>query len=257
MPEVCDQGFIELMNNEILYTVPLIFLFSILVVLLLISSEIGYRVGSRFREQGPNMPELVPTSIFGILALLLGFTLSMAVTRYETRTNLMIKEANAISTAALRADLFQAPHGTEIRKWIGQYLDDTIAGFETESGKGSMQSEQQLWKAILEGIKAQRDPHTALMVVAYNDMVDRRADVIFARKNHVPESVYYLIMIISLVGIGTLGYVSGYNGVRHIPTFILIFLLSLTIAFIQDIDRPTRGIIKINSDVMRQLKATF
>ena len=49
------------------------------------------------------------SAVLGLLALLLGFSFSMAMDRYETRRQLVIQEANALGTTWLRVQLLDEP----------------------------------------------------------------------------------------------------------------------------------------------------
>src|SRR5262245_64231963 len=89
----------QLVNATILYP--------IVMILFVGSSVLGFRFGVRVR--GKEKPEDMTTltaSALGLLALLLAFSLSHALSRYETRRSLIVDEANAIeSTAHLAAML--------------------------------------------------------------------------------------------------------------------------------------------------------
>ena len=69
----------------------------------------------------------VVSAVLGLLALMLGFTLAMAVDRYETRRALVLEEANAIGTTYLRAQLFGEPHRARLSKLLVEYNDNRLA----------------------------------------------------------------------------------------------------------------------------------
>ena len=66
-------------------------------------------------------------SMLGILALLMAFSFSMALDRYEERRHLVIQEANAIGTAYLRAQLLDEPYRTRLSRLLVDYTDNRIA----------------------------------------------------------------------------------------------------------------------------------
>ena len=106
------------MNETLLYRTPEMLINWAFFSLMLAATELGFRLG---RKSEPRTPESIKSQIFtveaailGILALLLGFTMSMAVSRFETRKQLVLEEADAIGTARLRAQLLPAPASTEI-----------------------------------------------------------------------------------------------------------------------------------------------
>src|SRR6187397_3131870 len=85
-------------------------LFGLLVgVVLLGLTEAGYRIGLRLYATRDEARRTqiggVQAAVLGLLGLLLGFTFSMAVNRYELRRDMVLKEANAAGTAWLRASL--------------------------------------------------------------------------------------------------------------------------------------------------------
>ena len=89
--------------------------------IVLASSEIGWQLGLRAKGRGrENMPAL-EQSVLALLALIIGFTFFMALTRYESRREAILNEANAIGTSALRARLLPDPHRTTILKLLREY----------------------------------------------------------------------------------------------------------------------------------------
>ncbi len=95
--------------------------------LMLTATEAGFRLGRKFEARTPENIKsqifTVEAAILGILALLLGFTMSMAVSRFEIRKQLVLEEADAIGTSSLRAQLLPAPAGPEISSLLREYVN--------------------------------------------------------------------------------------------------------------------------------------
>src|SRR4051812_25421618 len=91
-----------------------------------IGTEIGFRIGRllrpQFDETAVNHQLTLQAGMLGLLALLLGFSLGMAQTRYDARKVLVIDEANAIDTAILRSRLLRDPQAAEIDRLLRQYI---------------------------------------------------------------------------------------------------------------------------------------
>ena len=97
-----------------------IFLIGIAIVFLL--SEFGWRLGARTEGHGASSNiSALEQSLLGLLALIIGFTFLMALTRFETRREAVLNEANAIGTTALRARLLPEPHRAESLKLLREY----------------------------------------------------------------------------------------------------------------------------------------
>ena len=76
---------------------------------------LSVRVGASFLRRKRNLKWDLPSDFSTILlstltlnGLIIGFTFSMAMSRYEERKSYEVLEANAISTEYLRADLLSA-----------------------------------------------------------------------------------------------------------------------------------------------------
>jgi hypothetical protein len=94
-----------------LSTLPLFVVFLASIAILFMAAETGYLLGARHNREA-NVATL-EASILGLLALMLGFSFSMAMARFEERREAVLNEANAIGTAALRASLLPAPHDAQ------------------------------------------------------------------------------------------------------------------------------------------------
>src|SRR5262249_40310966 len=77
----------------------------------------------------------IVSAVLGLLALLLGFTFSLSVDRFDTRRHLVLEEANAIGTVYLRAQLLPEPHRSRTSNLLIRYTDNRIALAETAPGQ--------------------------------------------------------------------------------------------------------------------------
>jgi uncharacterized membrane protein len=90
--------------------------------LIIAASEVGRLVGVRVGKQGGDSVPTLEAAVLGLLALMIGFTFAMALSRFEARRDAVLNEANAIGTTALRARLLHEPHRTEVLKLLREYV---------------------------------------------------------------------------------------------------------------------------------------
>src|SRR5262245_16025982 len=76
---------------------------------LIIIAAVFFYLGKRSQKKLLRHKSDVSTHTMGLLALILGFSLSMAVDRFERRRELVVEEANAIGTAYLQSKLIKFP----------------------------------------------------------------------------------------------------------------------------------------------------
>src|SRR5439155_5020083 len=99
--------------------------FAILAIVLLALSEFEWRVGlarSRAKPEKAKDGGSVPPAVLTLLGLLLGFTFAMAVSRHDTRRELVVQEANSINTTALRARLLPEPQAANVSRLLQDYV---------------------------------------------------------------------------------------------------------------------------------------
>jgi len=193
-----------------------------------------------------------------LLGLIIGFTFSMAVSRYDQRMNFEEQEANAIGTEYLRVDALPPADATKIRSLLKQYLDKRIqyyASRDTEaiaaSNAATMQLQNQLWAAVIAPVKAQPTPVTALAVAGLNDVLNAQGYAQAAWWNRIPAAAWILLITISFFCNLLIGY-----GVRlksELLFLILPVVLSISFFLIADIDSPRRGVIHIRAQNLESL----
>src|SRR6516162_6251068 len=86
------------------------------------ASELGRVFGVRAAGRGGNDVSTLEGAVLGLLALMIGFTFAIALSRFEARRDAVLNEANAIGTTALRARLLPAPHGSDALKSLREYV---------------------------------------------------------------------------------------------------------------------------------------
>jgi hypothetical protein len=193
-----------------------------------------------------------------LLGLIIGFTFSMAVSRYDQRMNFEEEEANAIGTEYLRVDALPPADAARIRSLLKQYLDKRIQYYGSrdtqaiaDSTAATMQLQNQLWAAVIAPAKAQPTPVTALVVTGMNDVANAQGYAQAAWWNRIPAAAWILLVTISVFCNLLIGY-----GVRlksELLFLILPIVLSISFFLIADIDSPRRGVIHIRAQNLESL----
>ena len=195
---------------------------------------------------------LVISATLTLLGLIIGFTFSMASTRYEQRRLYEENEANAIGTEYLRADLLPADQAAAVKHLLHQYLDTRITFYESDYGTQltlintkTSTTQIDLWNAVRPQAAAQPTPITALVVSGMNDVLNTQGYTQFAWWNRIPAAAWILMVAIALFANALVGYAK--ESERRRPLLLLILPAIIAIAFflIADIDSPRGGIIRI------------
>lgn len=239
------------------------------VACMLAAVEVGFRLGKRANVQTDHRATIqaVETAILGVLALLLGFTMSMAVSRFEARRLLILQEANAIETSDLRAQLLPAPEGPEISSLVLQYLDARTRYF-TSTGDGDTlsairtstdQLETAIWAHVNTLVqKDDRSIPAGLLVQSMNEMFDLQAASWAAARSHIPATVIRLNAVVALLTAMFVGYTFGLGGRRHIFSAIMLAIaISAVLAVILDLDEVHGGFIHVNPQPMIDLQKSL
>ena len=203
-------------------------------------------------------------AIAALLGLLLAFTVSMSVGRFETRKLAVVDEANAIGTAYLRTDLLPEPQRTQSVAAFAEYVDIRLQLASPErylseaSGLRERADElqQQLWSM---GVSASeldiRATTYSIYLEALNEMIDSATRREAGLRNHVPEPVIYLIFVVALSMMGIMGYASGVSGGRSFVAEVVVALVVAAVIFIiLDFDRPFRGVVTVGQQSIEEVR---
>ena len=258
--------------REFMYDLNSVWIAGILFVSMVVAVEAGYRIGLRTRAAASDSSKAhisaVQASLLGILALLLGFTFSLSLQRFNSRSEAVVDEANAIGTAYLRAQLLPAPLRDDLQKALRDYLDLRVeagsfsladhAGREALLAKTG-RSQRALWAYARRA--AEEDPRpvtTGLFIQSLNELIDSFGRRDAALNRHVPEMVLLLLYGTFLMAAIILGYASGVAGHRvSFVTYILVALIVLLVFIIIDLDRPRRGLIQVSHRSLTDLQAAL
>jgi hypothetical protein len=198
-----------------------------------------------------NLTLVISTSLT-LLGLIIGFTFSMAISRYDQRRLFEENEANSIGTEYVRADLLPAAGAATVKPLLIQYLDQRIVFYNSDYGKGLMFTDKttsdlqaSLWQSILAQASAQPSPVTALVVSGMNDVLNSQGYAQFAWWNRIPDSAWELLLLLGLFTNLLVGYGAQRSKFADHLLLVLPFVFSASFFLIAEIDSPRGGIIRI------------
>ena len=185
-----------------------------------------------------------------MLGLIIGFTFSMAVSRYDQRKNYEEEEANAIGTEYVRAGLLPAADAVKVRTMLTDYLDQRILNYTSRDSQQLRQIDVQttrlqteMWSVVARAATLQPTPLMALAVSGMNDVLNSQGYAQAAWWNRVPIAAWSLLITISIFCNLLIGY--GAHGRSALLFLILPIALSIAFFLIADIDSPRGGIIRV------------
>ena len=239
-------------------------------VVMLGSAELGYRVGRRPRTVDLEVASQVGTweaALLGLLALLIGFTFAMAVTRFDGRRDLIRDEANAIYQVARRAEYLAPPAPERLRGLLRRYVEARIRLYEAGlSNQKTIAAEEeaitlrrQLWSQVVEVARANFNAEMAsLFVQSADDLIDMGGKRRAALDNHVPNAVYLVLLLVAAVAVAATGYSCGLRKRRHkFGMIVLPLLIAGVVLLVVDLDHPRGGFVSAGQGPMLRLRQAF
>jgi len=251
------------MNDELLYGISQWITYPAAALLIFAAAEIGCRLGTRSPDRNNEQVRAHITTIhgalLGLLALLIGFTFSIALSRYDARRELLLGEANAIGTTALRAQFLPEGHGATAIALLRDYTDTRFIYSPKDERPGREKAQALLDKLWAEAVFATgQDPKSVpagLFAQSLNDVIDFNEKRRIANRNRVPEVTFLLLFGLSTVAVGFIGYGAGLVGTRQrVPTAIMAVSIALVIMLIADLDRPRRGLITVDQQALTDVR---
>jgi len=226
-------------------------------------------VGGRLKKRADAVPEderadfsVVQGATLTLLGLIIGFSFSMAIARYDQRKTYEEAEANAIGTEYARADLLPPAEAARVRELLRKYTDLRIAFYVTRDpddlakiNAETARIQNELWVAASRPAMAQPTPVIALVVGGMNDVLNSQGYTQAAWWNRIPGAAWILMFAIAIFCNGLLGY-----GSRKFAAKLLVILpLVVAVSFflIADIDSPRRGIIRVRPQNLDSLRSSF
>jgi hypothetical protein len=195
-----------------------------------------------------------------LLALIIGFSVSMASNRYDQRKNLEEAEANAIGTEILRADLLSPADAASVRSLLGAYLDQRILFYinqdetrQAQIDQSTSQLQTGLWDAVRGTATAQPTPVTALVLAGMNDVINSQGYTQAAFWNRIPGPVWWLMAAIALCSNVLFGFRSRDGKAARKLSLVLPLVVSIAFLLIADIDAPRHGLIHVSAQNLENL----
>jgi hypothetical protein len=219
--------------------------------------EIGFWLGSLTRsddEPFDRQVALVRTSTAALVAFLIGFAFSGAASRFIDRLDVIVKEANALGTAYLRADIIAEPQRGELKAALKEYTADRVTLLSRE-GRDQIEFllakvnglHERMWRSA---VKATQDnaPLRAVVLPPINEVIDLHSTHLAMARRHLPVAIMAVLLGTAAIGVGMIGFGNGrlgrrFSGLDSVYGIVLAVALWMTI----DLDYPGIGLIRVSN----------
>ncbi len=244
---------------------PLWALFLVTVGIIVSAVEVGYWIGGYRRRHSEAEKEAtvgpVVAATLGLLGFMLAFTFSLAASRFDARRQMVVQEANSIGTTWLRAGMMAEPHRTEIRDLLRKYVAVRLEGVQSSDVEGAMAAStklhDQLW--LHAEALAKEDPHSiivGLFIQTLNETIDLHSErVLVGVRSRIPAVIWLALYLVSVLSMAGIGYQTGLAGSRRsLAVGALILVFAIVMLLIEDLDRPSEGLLRVGQQAMIELQ---
>ena len=219
----------------------------------IVAREVGYLLGQHRAAQKEKADEgigVVTGSILGLLAFVLAFNLSIATTRHSERRLASLEEANAIGTSWLQAKVIDTAHAAAIARLLEDYTAERIvfvhaernSPVRAESVARTAAMQTRIWGHVTALVRDAPGPVSASLMNAVNHTFDMTTAMRFAMAYAMPPQLIWLLLALSSIGMGVLGYQFGLTGRHHrVLSLLASVLWTAVVVEIFDIGSPRLG----------------
>lgn len=199
--------------------------------------------------------DVLEGALLTLFGLLIGFTFSMAVSRYDARKVHVVQEANAIGTTWLRTSLLPEPVRTQEQDLLREYVQQRL---EYHAGEESRHNEEQaellrgrLWAVASSFAMDHREAVTNQYMQSLNNTIDAAVERIEADENRIPVEAWWMLLFVGFIASAVMG--TKISPRRVALQLILPVVLAATMTMTMDLDRPRHGLIRITQTDMERV----
>jgi hypothetical protein len=228
---------------------------------MLVLLETGRRLGLRQLAQDSEAAQsgfgVVGGAIFALMGLLIAFTFSGAASRFDTRRQLVVEEANAIGTAYLRLDLLPANAQPAMRESFRQYVEARLDAYrklpDIVAAKQALartnQFQGQIWRQALAACQEGPQATTMLLLPSLNAMIDITTTRSVATQIHPPLVIFAMLCVLALASSLLAGYSMAGGRLSSCWIHMLAFavIMAVTVYVILDLEYPRLGLIRVDA----------
>ena len=228
-----------------------------MIVCLIAGRRLGQRVLARDHAAvTPNVGSL-EAAVFALLGLLIAFTFSGALSRFDARRVQVVQEANSVGTAWSYVDLVPASAQPKLRATFRAYVDARIATYRAlpdiaAAGSAlalSRELQNEIWEQATAAARM-KDANPAVTIVLapeLQNMFSIATARVAATRIHPPAVIYVMLIALALVAALLAGYqTAGERGYDWIHKIAFAGIVAVTVYVILDIEYPRLGFVRIN-----------
>jgi hypothetical protein len=216
--------------------------------------EIGFRLGLLARSAA---------STAALVAFLIGFAFSRAASRLIDRQDIIVKEANALGTAYLRADTIAEQRG-DLKAALKEYTADRVTMLNRE-GRDQIEPllakvsnmHKRMWRSA---INATQDnaPLMAVILSPINEVINLHSTHVAMARRHLPIPIMTVLFGAAAVGVGIIGFGNGRVGRRFsVLDAVYGVVLAAALWMTVDLDYPGIGVIRSSNLLVAETLVTM
>ena len=247
---------LDLIDPQVLGGSVAVAIFFGILLFLAIGRWIGRRLPARGGTSQMGGVGSLEAAVFALLGLMIAFTLSGALTRFDNRRLQVVDEANAIGTAYLRLDVLPVAAQAPLRDLFRQYVDARIAVYSKLPDVSAARQElarseklqNEIWTQALSSLRAvDAQPSAAVLVVpALNQMFDISSTRAAATMIHPPTIIYAMLIALALASALLAGYQSA-KAIDPMHRFGFATIIAVTIYVIIEVEYPRLGLVRLDA----------
>ena len=232
------------------------FVFLVALVVLWVAARLGAAIRRKRGEMNEEDREdfaVILTATLTLLGLIIGFTFSMAISRYDQRKNYEEEEANAIGTEYLRVELQPAASAKKAQELLKSYLALRIRFYKTSSqaelpelNARTAQLQRELWNTVKPAAGVPETPVTALDIAGMNDVLNTAGYTQAAWWNRIPMAAWGLMWAIAVCCNFMIGFHLRPANRQWVRLAVMPVVVAVSFLLIADIDSPRGGIIRVS-----------
>ncbi|MGF1728370.1 hypothetical protein [Photobacterium kasasachensis] len=227
--------------------------------------EFGFRITRRFAtSQISKAISPMATGLASLLAFILAISFSMAASKNDIRKQLVLKEANAVGTAILRAGLLEEPYRSQSRELLTRYVNLRVVEEQSQVKKvvnkvisESEEIQRDLWRVVVEAHHNSPPVQSMMYIDSLNNVFDIHSErVNYGLRGRIPVSIWITLTLLTFLTIALNGVQVGAQGKSRLLVAAIPFAMSfsLVLTLIIELDRPVRSIIEVSQQPLIDLR---